>query len=233
MRATRQSALGTQAERLGSGLGAEGFAARSRRATMQTMLVAAYLGVAGAAWLAKLAARALGLVSFDAGGWLGMSGTASVLSSAGLGVCLGAITVAATREIVPRARWGRALHGALRPAVRHAGDGALVTLALASALGEELLFRGLLVPLLGVVVPAVLFGALHQVRGPGRVAWMAWATLMGLLFGVTFAATGSLAGPIVAHAVINAANLRFLRDNEPEATPKALGGLLDAGRPRR
>ena len=55
---------------------------------------------------------------------------------------------------------------------------------------------------------------------------MAWATVMGLLFGILFAATGSLVGPIVAHAIINAANLRFLRDNDPEAVPKPLGGLL-------
>jgi membrane protease YdiL (CAAX protease family) len=83
------------------------------------------------------------------------------------------------------------------------------------------------VPLVGVVLSALLFGALHQVRGPGRWAWMAWATVMGLLFGAVFDATGSLAGPIVAHAMINAANLRFLRDHDPEAPPRQLGGLLD------
>jgi hypothetical protein len=55
---------------------------------------------------------------------------------------------------------------------------------------------------------------------------MVWATVMGLLFGCVFAATGSLAGPIVAHAMINGANLRFLRDNDPSPRPRALGGLL-------
>jgi hypothetical protein len=41
-----------------------------------------------------------------------------------------------------------------------------------------------------------------------------------------FAATGSLAGPIVAHAMTNGANLRFLRDNDPSPRPRTLGGLL-------
>ncbi len=112
------------------------------------------------------------------------------------------------------------------PSPGRANSGTLLALALASALGEEILFRGLLVPLLGVVLSALVFGALHQVRGPGRWAWMGWATVMGLLFGLVLAATGSLVGPIAAHAIINAANLRFLRDNDPEATPKPLGGLL-------
>ena len=55
---------------------------------------------------------------------------------------------------------------------------------------------------------------------------MLWATVMGVLFGCVFAATGSLAGPIVAHAMINGANLRFLRDNDPSPRPRALGGRL-------
>jgi membrane protease YdiL (CAAX protease family) len=49
---------------------------------------------------------------------------------------------------------------------------------------------------------------------------------MGLLFGVLFAATGSLAGPVVAHLAINAANLRFLRDTDPAPARRELGGLL-------
>jgi membrane protease YdiL (CAAX protease family) len=49
---------------------------------------------------------------------------------------------------------------------------------------------------------------------------------MGLLFAVVFRATGSLLGPIAAHAAINAANLRYLRDNDPSPRRRPLGGLL-------
>jgi membrane protease YdiL (CAAX protease family) len=168
----------------------------------------------------------LGAGPFSYPGWLGMHGAAALFSSVGVGVCLGALAIGATREAVRRFSWGRDLHEALRPAVGRASNATLLAVALASALGEELFFRGLLVPLLGVVVSALLFGALHQLRGPGRLAWMGLATLLGLLFGTVYAATGSIAGLIVAHALINAANLRFLRDSGPAETPKPLGGLL-------
>jgi membrane protease YdiL (CAAX protease family) len=128
--------------------------------------------------------------------------------------------------LVRRVAWARALHEALRPAVKGAGDGFLLAIAAASALGEELFFRGVLVPLVGIVLSSLLFGALHQVRGQARWGWAAWATAMGLLFATLFAATGSLAGPLVAHLAINAANLRFLRDNDPAPRRRDLGGLL-------
>ncbi len=190
------------------------------------MLLAAY-GAAGA--VATGLSLALGHDPLCCDAWLGTSGAAAVLLSSGLGVCVGATTVAVTRVVVRRAAWGRALHAALRPAVRRTGDMSLLGVAVASAVGEELLFRGLLVPLAGVVLSSLVFGALHQIRGPGaaRYGWMAWATVMGLIFGVLFVTTGSLVGPIVAHLIINAYNLRFLRDNDPSPRRRALGGLLE------
>jgi membrane protease YdiL (CAAX protease family) len=57
--------------------------------------------------------------------------------------------------------------------------------------------------------------------------WAIWATVMGVLFAALFLATGSLLGPILAHAAINVANLRFLRDTAVEPPkPRRLGGLL-------
>lgn len=214
------TALGAQAERLGGGEDRHGALGRRGRVTA---LLAAY-GAAGA--VAAGAAVALGHDPLACDAWLGTSGAAAVLVSSGLGVCVGATTVAVTRVVVRRAAWGRALHAALRPAVRWTGNGGLLGVAVASAVGEELLFRGLMVPILGVVVSALLFGALHQIRGAARYGWMAWATVMGLIFGALFVATGSLVGPIVAHLIINAYNLRFLRDNDPSPRRRALGGLL-------
>ena len=46
-------------------------------------------------------------------------------------------------------------------------------------------------------------------------------------FGSLFLATGSLIGPLLAHAAINIANLRFIRDTDVDApAPRRLGGLL-------
>ncbi|HEY4015042.1 MAG TPA: CPBP family intramembrane glutamic endopeptidase [Polyangiaceae bacterium] len=185
-------------------------------------------GYAAMGAAAVVTALALGHDPLSCEGWLHATGTASVLLSSGLGLCLGAVTVAATPTIVRRASWARALHSALRPGVHGASGGALFGLAVASATAEELLFRGLLVPLVGIVASSVVFGVLHQIRGRGRWGWVAWATVMGLLFATIFAATGSLAGPLLAHAAINCVNLQFLRDHEPEGRARRpLGGLLD------
>jgi membrane protease YdiL (CAAX protease family) len=191
--------------------------------------LAAAIGIYGfVAAFAVAASTALGQSPIECHGWLGAEGAASWLLSLGAAVPLGVTTIAATRIVVRRAPWAGALHAALRPAVHRASDGSLFVLALASATGEELLFRGLLVPLVGVFASSLVFGALHQVRGRARWAWMAWATLMGALFATIFAATGSLIGPFVAHAAINHANLRFLRDNDPSPRRRRrLGGLLE------
>jgi membrane protease YdiL (CAAX protease family) len=167
--------------------------------------------------------------------WVDLSGAAAVGWSVVLGALLGAATVLVTRIAVRRARWARTLHGELRPAVRDAGSGALLVMAVASGVGEELLFRGLLMPLFGVVASSIAFGLVHQVRGPARWIWVVWASVMGLLFALIFRLTGSLAGPVVAHVLVNGANLRFLRDTEVGAEPRpsgrargrGLGGLLD------
>jgi hypothetical protein len=164
--------------------------------------------------------------------WLGTTGVSAALLSAGLGTILGALTVMATHEVVRRAAWARALHADLRPVVRDAGGATLALAALASGLAEEVLFRGVLVPVVGVAASSLAFGLLHQVRGRARWAWMAWATLMGLLFAAVLLATGSLVGAVVAHVWINAHNLRFLRDadlspgSRAAARQKRLGGLL-------
>jgi membrane protease YdiL (CAAX protease family) len=212
-------ALGAQAARLGM-RGDRGAFGRVRG----VLLVFAVDSVAGG--IAIAASLALGRNPVECDGWLGARGAAGLLLSLGLGVILGAATILTTRVLVRRFRWARALHYALRPTVHGAGDAGLWLVALASATGEELLFRGLLVPLAGVALSSLVFGALHQIRGQARWGWMAWATVMGLLFGSVFAATGSLAGPLVAHAAVNLHNLRFLRDNDPRPRRGSLGGLL-------
>jgi membrane protease YdiL (CAAX protease family) len=122
------------------------------------------------------------------------------------------------------------LHADLRPAVRDTSDATLLVLGLSSGIAEELFFRGVLAPALGLLVSSIAFGALHRLRGRVGWIWASWAAVMGLLFGALFFATGSLVGPIVAHASINVVNLRFLRDTDVEPRkPRRLGGLLGNG----
>jgi hypothetical protein len=102
----------------------------------------------------------------------------------------------------------------------------VLVLAVLSAVGEEMLFRGLLQPYVGLGLQAVLFGLLHQMPGPSRWVWVAWAALVGFGLGAIFELTGSLAGPVVAHAVVNGMNLSFLKHHDVQPR-QAVGGLLD------
>lgn len=157
--------------------------------------------------------------------WVALPPRAMHTYSIVLGVALSALVVLATRYSVPRFRWARSLHGSLRPFARGMSTPIIVTLALFSSFGEELVFRGLLQPSVGLLPQALLFGFVHQLPGPSRWVWVLWATVMGLALGAIFALTGSLLGPIVAHALVNGVNLSFLRSHDPERR-RALGGLL-------
>src|SRR5258708_6324106 len=150
-------ALGAQAERLGASGERWPASVSPRRRPVHRLLVA-YTAVGA---LAAAASLALERDPIACNGWLGTSGAASWALSAGLGVLLGAATIAATRILVRRTRWARALHFALRPAARGADDAALLAVAVASAAGEALLFRGLLLPLVAVIPASRPFAALH------------------------------------------------------------------------
>jgi uncharacterized protein len=83
----------------------------------------------------------------------------------------------------------------------------LVWLGLLPGLSEELLFRGVMLPALGlnlfaVVVSSVCFGVLHF-SGSQQWAYVIWATVIGLVLGGSALATGNLLVPIVAHITTN------------------------------
>lgn len=153
--------------------------------------------------------------------WIEAAPITAALMSALYGMAVAAIVVLTTRFAVGRFPWAQRLHSELRPVAQDLTGPHILLLALLSSLGEEVLFRGLLTPALGVVVSSVLFGVLHQVRGPSRWVWILWATAVGLMLGTIFAATGYLIGPLLAHAVVNAVNLGYLRDHDPDANDGA------------
>jgi len=159
--------------------------------------------------------------------WLVLPGFVSHAYSLAIGLGFGALVAFSTRVFVVRFAWARNLHQELRPVARNLSASGIAAVAAFSALGEELWFRGLLQPWLGIWLQALIFGVIHsQIRGPARWAWVLWATIMGLAFGALFALTGSLAGPIAAHALINWLNLGYLKSFDPEPRRRSLGGLL-------
>jgi membrane protease YdiL (CAAX protease family) len=158
--------------------------------------------------------------------WLHLSALDGHSYSLAVGLAFSALIVVTTRALVPRISWARALHRQLRPIATGISFTGIGVLAVLSAVGEELFFRGLLQLWVGLVPQALLFGFLHQVPGQSRWVWVSWATLVGLALGAMFALTGSLVGPLVAHAIINGLNLSYLKQHDPDPQPRSLGGLL-------
>lgn len=148
------------------------------------------------------------------------------LWSLGLGLAFGVLVIAASRLTVQRYGWARRLHLELRPFARSLSPSAVLVLALLSSAGEELLFRSLLQPWMGLLPQALLFGVVHQLPGPSRWIWVTWAFGVGLVLGILFELTGSLLGPLAAHALINGVNLTFLKHHDPAA--RAVASSLEA-----
>ncbi|WP_414566100.1 MULTISPECIES: lysostaphin resistance A-like protein [unclassified Anabaena] len=83
----------------------------------------------------------------------------------------------------------------------------LIWLGLLPALSEELLFRGVMLPALGldsvaVIVSSLAFGVLH-LSGPQQWPYVIWATIIGLILGFSALISGNLLVPIVAHMITN------------------------------
>lgn len=154
--------------------------------------------------------------------WLELSTLEGVGLSAALGLAVALVVIVATRVTVARYAWAKLLHIELRPIAHNMTLWHILLIAFFSSLGEELLFRGLLQPWVGVLPTAVIFGICHQMPGEAKWVWVCWATFVGLAFGMVFAATGSLVGALLAHMVINAVNLMFLRDHDPLAPESGL-----------
>jgi len=152
--------------------------------------------------------------------WLALAPVVAASTSVALGVALAFALTLATRASALRFVWASKLCTELRPFARSLTPGQVLLVAGFSSLGEELLFRGFLLPLVGIIASSVVFGLAHQMRGPSRWIWVIWATAAGLAFGLIFRLTGSLVGPLVAHALTNLVNLGFLKTFEP-SRPKS------------
>jgi membrane protease YdiL (CAAX protease family) len=83
----------------------------------------------------------------------------------------------------------------------------IILLALLSGMSEELFFRGILQPVIGLTAASLVFGIVHCVTP----AYAAWAGGLGALLGAAYIATGNLIVPITIHATYNFVALVYLR----------------------
>jgi membrane protease YdiL (CAAX protease family) len=100
------------------------------------------------------------------------------------------------------------LEGRLQEFIGELNETEIIAIAMTSAIGEEMLFRGALQDHLGGYwyLSALVFGLLHT--GPGLLLWAGVATVLGLLFSVMVHFGFGLLSVTVAHALINFISLR-------------------------
>lgn len=83
----------------------------------------------------------------------------------------------------------------------------LIWLGLLPGMSEELLFRGVMLPAIGLTwfglgISSVCFGVLHF-SGSQHWSYVVWATVIGLVLGISAMTTGNLLVPILAHITTN------------------------------
>ena len=83
----------------------------------------------------------------------------------------------------------------------------IAIIAILSGVSEELFFRGILQPEIGIVAASLCFGLLH----PLNLSYVVWATLVGFGFGVLLETTGSLIPAMICHSGYNFVALIYLR----------------------
>jgi len=86
----------------------------------------------------------------------------------------------------------------------------VILLAVFSSLGEEIFFRGVLLPLIGIHLSSFIFGFLHY---GGKRSFLLWGLIawgIGYLFSGLMVFTGSLTAPVLAHFTTNYFNLLYL-----------------------
>jgi len=154
--------------------------------------------------------------SLFAGRWFWFTSSDAAAAAAepwrdlGAGLLAGVITILVSREFTRRTRAGEDLARAFGAVLGRLSVFECLVLAALSGLAEEAFFRGALQPQIGLVAASLLFGVLHFIPRREFLPWTVFAIAAGFLFGGLFEATGNLLAPVVAHATVNAVNLRFL-----------------------
>lgn len=139
-------------------------------------------------------------------------GWASLVEHLGLGAAFALLVVFLSRVAAHRFEWARVLEREFLGLLGPLTGGEIVLVAAASSVGEELLFRGALLPALGPWLSSALFALPHIGPGVRFLPWTASSFVVGLAFAALFLHTGDLAAPVVAHFLINLLNLRHITE---------------------
>jgi membrane protease YdiL (CAAX protease family) len=170
-------------------------------------------------WTIYLGLAAAGLV------WSGLRGHPNVWRVEGrsnpqvllgllAGLLIGLGIVFVSQLVVHRAEWARALHRDLRALLGPLPSSEILVLSVASSVGEEIFFRGAMLPVAGLVLSSAIFALLHIGPKLRFLPWTVSSFVAGVMFGQLFLWSGDLTGPVVAHFTVNFLNLRHLSEHE-------------------
>ena len=139
-----------------------------------------------------------------------MERPATVLTGLALALGLGLVVVLASRWVSRQTRWGKSLRDEIRAMLGALSSREILLLALFSAFGEEILFRGVIQPWLGLWATSLLFGLLHFPYRRSLIPWSFFALVLGVVLGWMTLYYESLWPAITLHFLINHFNLHDL-----------------------
>jgi hypothetical protein len=157
-------------------------------------------------------------------GTLQVTDAAALAKGLGAAAVIGAAVVLASHHIARRTGWGRRLHAEFHALLGALDSRRILLLALLSAGGEEVLFRGVLQPRLGLWAATSLFAALHVPLRRSLVPWTAFAFAIGAVLGLLTEWAGSLWPAVLLHFLVNYFNLHDLAEAPAPPAPGDAGG---------
>ncbi len=147
----------------------------------------------------------------------------------GAAVALTAGTIWFSQVVSRRTAWGRRLRAEFGAVLGGLHSRHMLWLALLSGFGEEVLFRGVLQPRLGLLVATLLFGLLHFPFRRSLWPWTLFALAMGAVLGDLTAWSGTLWPAILLHFLVNYFNLHDLVQRPPARAGDGAGSGPGSG----
>jgi membrane protease YdiL (CAAX protease family) len=147
-----------------------------------------------------------------------------------IGVAFGLLVVLAFRVLERHWAWLPNLHREFGSILGRPSGGELLLLAAASAIGEEIFFRGAMLDAWGPWLSSLVFALLHVPPRRDLWAWTASAGLLGLCLAALTLWTGNLGAAVAAHFVINLINLAYVTRRAPAIAVH--GPVQPRGNPR-
>lgn len=133
--------------------------------------------------------------------------TATLPAKVGVGVAFGLLVVGASAWASRRTAWGKRMDARFAEILGAPKSVEAAYMAFTSGVAEEVLFRGLLIQVLGPVGSTLLFAAFHWDRAPGMWVWTVFALGVGAAMAAMTLWTGDVTAAILAHVTINYFNL--------------------------